>query len=368
LTATASESGGSIASVQFYVGTTSIASASSSPYMTTWNSTITADGTNTLYAVAEDTSGNYATSSESVTVENAPVSISSISSGTPGETSATVTWNTNQAASSTVLFGPTTVYGSASSSTSFITSHSITLTDLTASTTYDFQVQATNAVGSYATSTNYTFTTASIDTTPPTEPTNLAATPETSSEIALSWTASTGNGVDPLAGYEVFRDGTQVATDTSGTTYNDTGLSPSTLHSYWIAAYDTANNVSTTTAGVSAETEAGPDQFGTTWHDLKIGAGGYITGIDIECDQGVGACSSGVGTALTSGTARNGINSSQATACRVLPFQITTTRGSMKYVSHLPTPIASTWNLKDTSIAPTTGERLGYKPPSRKRP
>jgi hypothetical protein len=40
---------------------------------------------------------------------------------------------------------------------------------------------------------------------------------------------------------------------TSGTTYNDTGLSPSTQNSYRIAAVDTSNNVSTSTSGVSAE-------------------------------------------------------------------------------------------------------------------
>jgi hypothetical protein len=30
---------------------------------------------------------------------------------------------------------------------------------------------------------------------------------------------------------------------------------------------------------------------------MKTGAGGFVTGLDIECDQGVGACSSGTGTA-----------------------------------------------------------------------
>jgi Big-like domain-containing protein/putative peptidoglycan binding protein len=282
LTATASESGGSIASVQFDVGTTSIATISSSPYTTTWDSAAITDGTYTLYAVAEDTSGNYATSSESATVENTPVSISSISSGTPGETSATITWTTNRTASSTVLFGTTTAYGAASSSTFFVTSHSITLTGLTASTTYDFQVQSTNLVGSYATSSNQTFTTASLDTTPPTEPTNLVATPESSSQVDLSWTASTDNvGV---AGYKIFRDGSQVATDTSGTTYNDTDLTPSTYHAYWIAAYDTAGNVSTTTGTTVGITLTGPDSYGTTWHELKIGAGGYSTGMDVASD------------------------------------------------------------------------------------
>jgi hypothetical protein len=68
--------------VQFEVDGASIATVSSSPYTTTWNSTGVSNGSHTLYAVAEDTSGNYATSSESVSVENAPI-IFSISPGPP---------------------------------------------------------------------------------------------------------------------------------------------------------------------------------------------------------------------------------------------------------------------------------------------
>ena len=79
----------------------------------------------------------------------------------------------------------------------------------------------------------------------------------------------------------LYRDGSQVGTTTSGTTYNDIGLSPSTLHSYWIAAVDTSNNVSTSTSGVSAENRSSADQFGTMWKPLAIGSGGFITGIDI---------------------------------------------------------------------------------------
>ena len=65
--------------MQFKVDGTNIGTAiTSSPYTIAWSSTGVSDGSHTLYAVADDTSGNYATSSESVTVENTPVSISSI--------------------------------------------------------------------------------------------------------------------------------------------------------------------------------------------------------------------------------------------------------------------------------------------------
>jgi hypothetical protein len=70
LTATASDNV-AVANVQFNVDGSNIGSAvASSPYTTTWNSTGVADGSHTLYAIAQDTSGNYATSSISVTVKN----------------------------------------------------------------------------------------------------------------------------------------------------------------------------------------------------------------------------------------------------------------------------------------------------------
>ena len=96
------------------------------------------------------------------------------------------------------------------------------------------------------------------DTTPPSVPTNLSASVVSSSQINLSWTASTDNvGV---AGYQVFRNGSQIAA-TSATSYADFGLSPSTTYSYTVAAYDAAGNVSghsnvasATTAGTQSST------------------------------------------------------------------------------------------------------------------
>ena len=120
-----------------------------------------ADGSHTLAAVAEDTAGNYATSSIGITVRNNPPVISSISSGIPTTTSATITWTTDEAATSQVNYGTTTSYGIASSSATLATSHSIALTGLTASTAYHFQVQSVDSQGNTATSSDQTFTTAS---------------------------------------------------------------------------------------------------------------------------------------------------------------------------------------------------------------
>ena len=92
------------------------------------------------------------------------------------------------------------------------------------------------------------------DTTPPSVPTGLAATTVSSSEIALTWNASTDDvGV---AGYRVYRNGAFVRT-TAATSMTDTGLAPSTAYSYTVSAYDFANHESAQSAPVVGTT-AGP--------------------------------------------------------------------------------------------------------------
>src|SRR5213082_1782378 len=94
------------------------------------------------------------------------------------------------------------------------------------------------------------------DTTPPTVPTGLTASAVSSSQINLSWTASSDNvGV---SGYRVYRNGTQIAT-TGTTSCANTGLSPSTTYSYTVAAYDAAGNLSAQSSSASATTPAPPD-------------------------------------------------------------------------------------------------------------
>ena len=131
-------------------------------------------------------------------------------------------------------------------------------TGLTASTSYSYTVSAYDAAGNNSAQTSPVSATtlAASDTQPPTVPTNLTATAVSSSQINLSWTASTDNvGV---TGYKVFRGGSQIGT-TAGTTYQNTGLTASTSYSYTVSAYDAAGNNSAQTSPVSATTLAGSD-------------------------------------------------------------------------------------------------------------
>ncbi len=98
------------------------------------------------------------------------------------------------------------------------------------------------------------------DTTPPTAPTSLTATAASSSQINLSWTASTDNvGV---TGYLVQRctgssctTFAQVGTSTT-TSYSDAGLTASTSYAYQVRATDAAGNLSAFSNTASATTAA----------------------------------------------------------------------------------------------------------------
>jgi chitodextrinase len=98
------------------------------------------------------------------------------------------------------------------------------------------------------------------DTQPPTAPSNLAAAAASGSQINLSWTASTDNvGVTQYlvercqgAGCTSFA---QVGTST-GTTFNNTGLTSATSYSYRVRARDAAGNLSGYSNVASATTQA----------------------------------------------------------------------------------------------------------------
>ena len=92
-----------------------------------------------------------------------------------------------------------------------------------------------------------------VDTTPPSAPALVSVTPVATSQISLLWTAS----IDDIAvaGYRVFRDGSQIATTTL-TSFNDTGLAPATVYQYTVDAFDVFTNISSTSAPVSTSTFA----------------------------------------------------------------------------------------------------------------
>jgi purple acid phosphatase-like protein len=92
----------------------------------------------------------------------APV-ISAVSAGTPGSTSATITWTTNEASDSQVFWRQAgqTPYQQTAVAPTLVTAHSVAITGLLANTSYEFHVRSADAAGNAAVSTpdtNFTTT------------------------------------------------------------------------------------------------------------------------------------------------------------------------------------------------------------------
>ncbi len=98
------------------------------------------------------------------------------------------------------------------------------------------------------------------DTTAPSVPLGVTATAQSTTQILVTWTASTDAGAG-VAGYRVFRDAnaTPIATVTAAT-FTDTGLTPATTYSYTVRAFDAANpaNVSAASTAAAGTTNAPP--------------------------------------------------------------------------------------------------------------
>jgi chitodextrinase len=132
-------------------------------------------------------------------------------------------------------------------------------TGLTGSTSYSYRVRATDAAGNLS-----TYSAPATMATPAptlTAPSNLAATAASSTQINLTWSASTETG-GAISGYLVERcsgagcaNFAQIATPTA-TTYNDTGLTASTSYSYRVRATDALSNLSPYSSTATASTPA----------------------------------------------------------------------------------------------------------------
>lgn len=114
--------------------------------------------------ISKDAAGNEAKSEGDLTtlkqIDTTPPMISEIKPLSITESSAIITWVTDEAATSQVSYGKTSSYGTDMSDDKLITSHVITLTKLEPATTYHFTVKSTDASSNEAASqTDQTFTT-----------------------------------------------------------------------------------------------------------------------------------------------------------------------------------------------------------------
>ena len=94
------------------------------------------------------------------------------------------------------------------------------------------------------------------DKTVPSVPANLNGTAASSSQVNLTWSASTDTGGSGIGGYKVYRNGVYVNSTTTNS-YTVTGLAALTTYNFTVASYDNAGNNSAQGAIKAIKTLAG---------------------------------------------------------------------------------------------------------------
>lgn len=150
-------------------------------------------------------------------------------------------------------------------------------------TLYNVSVKAFDAAGNASAAATGSFTTLKpvIDTQPPTTPGNPVANPVGSTSATISWTASTDNVA--VVGYRVtIGNGTPVSV--AGTSYVASGLTPKTVYTVSVKAFDAAG-LESAAASASFTTIDQPPMpkklMVGYWHNFDNGTG-YIRLKDVS--------------------------------------------------------------------------------------
>jgi len=187
-----------------------------------------------------------------VTVDNAPPLLSSVASTSISSSAATITWTTDEASDSQVEYGLTSAYGQVSAlASALVTSHSVGLSGLSASTVYHYRVKSRDAAGNLATSADVTFTTAAPlgDTTPPTVSITAPADGATvAGTVTVSASATDNVGV---VGVQFKLDGVNLGAEITKAPYTlawITSTASKGTHTLTAVARDAAGNTATSSS------------------------------------------------------------------------------------------------------------------------
>jgi hypothetical protein len=280
LTLSATDSEGTVTQMKFSNDNVNYSSPES--YQTTKSWTLSSgDGTKTVYVKYKDNSNNWSgLFSDTIVLDTTSPTISNVSASNIGQNSAKISWQTDEPATSQVKYGMTPAYGSQTTlDTNLATSHSQTLTGLSAGTLYNYRVISKDAANNESLSINYTFTTQPLpDTTPPSKITNLTTSNITETSADLSWT-SPGDDANSGTAYQydirystspITEDNWNQATQVTGEPtpqvagtsqfFTLVGLSPSTTYYFAIKTSDEVPNWSELSNIVSATTLSPPPQ------------------------------------------------------------------------------------------------------------
>ncbi len=261
----------------------------------------------------------------------------------------------------TATSGFTLVFTASRNATSY------TNTGLTSGTKYYYRVRAIGRKGTASTYSNVaSATTFKTDTSPPSVPTYLTATAVSTSQINLSWHASTDNtGGSGLKGYKIYRNTSflkQVLAPATST--SDTGLSASTTFSYTFSAIDNAANESAQSGPpVSATTPAVFNySLNTNAASLSLVQGSSVnTTVSLSLLAGTSQAVSLSVSGLPSGVSASFTNSPCSPSCT---STLTLTASATATLGSGPLTITGSPLAKTTTLSLTVQAPLDTTPPT----
>ena len=243
-----------VAGLTFQIdGTPEGPAQTSAPFQFTWDSTTVANGAHTIGAVAVDGAGNSASASVSVVVSNqpdtTPPTLAGVTIFSVTAASASVSWTSDERATSRVDFGETIAYGASAADPALTTAHSLTMTGLKSGTTYHYRASSADGAGNVGAAADATFTTPVVDTTPPsvamTSPANGATV---SGTVTVSASATDDTRV---AGVQFLLDGANLGAEVTAPPYTvawTTTSASNGAHALGARARDAAGNQATSAA------------------------------------------------------------------------------------------------------------------------
>jgi hypothetical protein len=285
ITWTTDENANSLVDFGTTQGVYTLTQGSSVSATTSHSVTLTSLTPNTQYfyqVKSQDSSGNQATddntgASYTFTTAEAPdlgdttaPTISDITVSGETATGATISWTTNEPADSIVGFSLDESYTQEQGSSDLNTSHSVTLTGLSPSSTYYFQVKSRDESGNLATTTDsatQTFTTNSgEDTTPPVILSGPTISSITSTGATVTWTTNeNSNSLVNLGTESGTYTGTQGNDNDSLTNHSITLTNLTPGETYYLQVKSRDSNSNTATSGEeSFATLASPTISGVT--------------------------------------------------------------------------------------------------------
>ncbi|MBI5193292.1 MAG: fibronectin type III domain-containing protein [Nitrospirae bacterium] len=157
------------------------------------------DGVKVVYIQYRDKAGNYSIKhTAAITLDTTSPIISGIASNNITTNQLTISWTSNEPATSHVEYGTSNLYGTLSNPDNNLTiSHTVVLSGLTPDTTYYFRVRSIDQAGNQGISTGYTFTTLrNMQPEIPAPIMDMSIMPalSTKNSVTINWTATGADG------------------------------------------------------------------------------------------------------------------------------------------------------------------------------